>query len=107
MTDFDRRSFMGGLAALFAGFRIKGTPEQELVKATDDFLEDPDCEEEETSSSSEVTSCSCAFSCVPGYDSHIAGSRKHCPNFPGYSRVRMGRQDSRTFIPASRKDNSQ
>jgi len=53
MTDFDRRSFMGSLAALFAAFRIKGTPEHELVKATDDFLEDPDCEDE-------VCSCSCS-----------------------------------------------
>ncbi len=51
MTDFDRRSFMGSLAALFAGFRIKGTPEHELVKAADDFLEDPDGDVEEESCS--------------------------------------------------------
>ncbi len=111
MTDFDRRSFMGSLAALFGAFRIKGAPEHELVKATDDFLEDPDCEEEETSSS-EVTSCSCAFGCVPGYDSSVSGSRKHCPDFPGHSRLRMGRQTAQSFYPADwvkptyREDNS-
>lgn len=111
MTDFDRRSFMGSLAALVACFRIKGTSEHELIKATDDFLEDPEGEGEEESStssseSSEVTSCSCAFSCVPGYDSSVSGSRKHCPDFPGHSRSRMGRQVCETFIPA-KKDNSQ
>jgi len=61
MTDLDRRSCMGGLAALFVGFRIKGAPEHELVKATDDFLEDPEGdeypegEEDETSTSSSVS----------------------------------------------------
>lgn len=69
MTDPDRRSFMGSLAALFAGFRIKGTPEHELIKATDDFLEDPECKEEEYSESSsssgttELSSTSIIWSC--------------------------------------------
>jgi len=65
MTDFDRRSFMGSLAALFAAFRIKGTPEQELVKATDDFLEAPDCDGEEESS----TETFIPYECIGGgYD---------------------------------------
>ena len=59
MTDPDRRMFLGSLAALFAGFRTAGASELDLIKATDDFLEDPECEEEDTSSTSCSSSCSC------------------------------------------------
>ena len=65
MTDPDRRTFLGSLAALFVGFRAAGASELDLVKATDDFLEDPDCEEEESSESSHsCPNCRDPGSCV-------------------------------------------
>ncbi len=76
MTDVDRRSFMGSMGALFAGFRIAGASEVDLIKATDDFMEDPDCEEEESSESS--TTCICSWSGTPCCP-HGSHNGRSCP----------------------------
>jgi hypothetical protein len=72
MTDLTRRSFVAALGALFASFRQNGMTDVELVRATDEFLEDP---EEETSTSSSVSSCSCPWRCPEGT---CGNDRKRC-----------------------------